>query len=107
MLGVSFDENAEMPQESINAEQVATPSETTDLPDTNASDDGLVTEGLAGMDIGQVDFDDRAFDGCDGVSDGDGRVGICAGVEDDAIRPVAGDVEHIDEFAFVVGLLGA
>ena len=33
------------------------------------------------------------------------RVG--PGVEDDTIRPVAGDVQDVDECALVVGLLGA
>lgn len=91
----------------MEAEVVAVGAEAGDLAEADSGDDGLVAEGFAGFDVGEVDFDGGEIDGGDGVAEGVAVVGEGAGVDEEAVGPGAGVVDGVDEDAFVVGLLVA
>ncbi|MCY1181937.1 hypothetical protein D9M73_224720 [compost metagenome] len=64
----------------------------------------MVAEGLAGVHVGQVDFDHRQFAGDQGVADGDRGVGPRGRIDDDPGAATAGGVNPVEQFAFMVGL---
>ena len=51
-----------------------------------------------------MNFDDRQADRLQGIEDSHGRVGIAAGVDDDALGLAARLLHPADDFAFDVGL---
>jgi hypothetical protein len=59
----------------------------------SAGDEGVVPEGFAVVDVGDMDFDDRGVEGAQRVEDGYGGVGEGGGVDDDAGCDVAGFVD--------------
>jgi len=63
-----------------------------------------MTEWLTGVDVGQVHFDHRQFTGYQRIADR--HRGVCPGgrVDDDAGAALAGAVNPVEQFAFVVGL---
>ena len=63
-----------------------------------------MAESLAGMDIADVHLHHRGGHGADGILQGDGRVGVGPGVEDDAVVVETHLVDAVDEFALDVGL---
>ena len=73
----------------------------------DARDERLVTEILAGVDVGEVDFHGLQT-GCDhGVAQGHAGVGETAGVEDETGEPgIAPFVNLVNEHSLVVGLEG-
>lgn len=60
--------------------------------------------GLALGDVGDVHFYDGSGNEFDGICEGDGGVGICGGVEYDAVCGEADGLELVDESAFAIGL---
>src|SRR6185437_3863590 len=66
---------------------------------------GVVPEGFALVNVGDVAFDHRDADGEDGVHDGDRGGGVAGRVDDDAGGALrAGLLDVGDHFAFAVGL---
>lgn len=63
-----------------------------------------MTKFLAGLGVGEVALDGRQADGADGVTQGNGGVGVATGVDDDARRPRPRFVQGINQRAFVIGL---
>lgn len=64
-------------------------------------------EFFAGIDVGEVDFDDGEANGGHGIAQGDGGVRISARVEEDAGGPSPRVVQGVDQGAFAIGLVGA
>ena len=67
-------------------------------------DVGMAAEGLALVDVGDVDLDDRAGEGGKRVKDGDRGVAVAGGVDDDRRRALARLVDPVDELVFAVAL---
>ena len=70
---------------------------------------GVSTERFARMHVGDVHFDHRALRAFDGVVQRDGRVGVSAGVEDDAqqvagLRRRANTMNNFNQFTFIIKL---
>ena len=70
--------------EGEEGEAVTVEAEAGDDASTDGGQQGLVAEGLAGVDVADVDLDDRGRDGGHGVGDGNRGVGVAARVEHDA-----------------------
>ena len=73
-----------MAHDGTQSQQIAVGTEPCDLAKTDRGDDRVVTEGLPGVDVGQMNLDRGQADGCHRVSQGDAVVGEGTGVEDDA-----------------------
>lgn len=56
------------------------------------------------MDVGKVDFDGRDGSGGDGIPQGDARMSISGGVQDDSREPRLGLLNPSDQLTLVVGL---
>ena len=61
-------------------------------------------ERLAGGGVGEVQLDDGAVEGGDGVVERPRRVAQRAGVDDQRVGPAAGGVDRLDQLALVVRL---
>jgi hypothetical protein len=59
---------------------------------------------FTGMDVRKMDFDGRHPDGSDGVSEGDTRMGVGGGVQNDDVELPLGFLDPIDQFTFDVRL---
>ena len=64
-----------------------------------------MAEWLAGVDVADVNLDDGSSDGGDGVSDGDRRVGVAAGIEDDGAVVKTHLLQTVHNLALDVGLI--
>jgi hypothetical protein len=60
---------------------------------------------VAGMDIGDVQFDHRSLECLDRVEDGDRGEGIAGRIDDDGVRALPRRLDQVDQFALVVGLV--
>lgn len=89
----------------MEGEAVAVEAEAGDDALADGRQEGLVTERLAGVDVADVDFDHGGGDGGDGIGDGDRRVGVAAGVEDDAAVVKAHGLQAVHDFALDVALI--
>ena len=64
----------------------------------------MPAEGLAAVDVRDVHLDDRGVDDGDRVPDGDGRMRVGSGVDDDPGHALAQLVDGIDDLPLVVAL---
>ena len=70
----------------------------------NRGDKRLVPETLPGMDVGEMDFDDRNLGGYDGVPNRQTSVSIGGGVENDRVIPASSFLDPVNELTLVIGL---
>ena len=70
-------------------------------------DIGVVAEAFALVDVGNVDFDDRAIEGVESIENCNGRMGIGAGIDDDGCGFLAGLMDPVDQLMFGIALLEA
>src|SRR5262249_29881825 len=75
-----------------------------DDPARDPADIGVVAEGLAPIDVGEMDLDDRQLGGGKRVHERDRGVRVGAGIEDDAVGGLPRLVDPIDKLALVVRL---
>ena len=68
----------------MEGEAVAVEAETGDDALADGRQERLVAERLTAVDIADVDLDHGGGDGGDGIGDGDRRVGVAAGIQEDA-----------------------
>lgn len=94
-----------MGEQSFDTQQIAAPTKTADLPQTAGGQQRSVTEALPRVDVAQVHFDHRDGDALNGVSNGDGGMGVCSCVEDHPICPLWSELQGGDELSFMVALL--
>src|SRR5579859_7020132 len=71
---------------------------------TNGSHQGAMAKFLPRINIAQMDFDNRRFDGGEGVAQRNRVMRKRAGVDDDAVGLLRLLLEKVDERALVVGL---
>ena len=71
---------------------------------TRWRDDRVMPPRFALCDIGDMDFNSGYTGGQDGVVQSVGRVGVGAGIEDDACRGVSRLMDTVDDGAFMVRL---
>ena len=71
---------------------------------TAERDDVRLAEGLVLVGLTEQHFHGRHAAEAQRVEDGDAIVGVAAGVQDDAVGPVCGRLDLVDEVALVVGL---
>lgn len=66
---------------------------------------GVMSEGLASVDVAEVNFDEGNQYRVERIADGDAGVGIGGGVDQQAVEAGARRLEPIDDFPFDVGLV--
>lgn len=76
-----------------------------DEADALLGQEGMLTKGLAGVDVGDVDLEDRCCDGGDTIANGDRCMGISARIDDDAPIPKSDVLQMVDDASLVVGLI--
>lgn len=86
------------------AQDVAIGTETTDLPNGNRSNVGMVTEGFATMDIAEVNLDGGKVYSGDRISKGNTRMSIGSRIDQDALSLPHCIVDGVHQNAFVVRL---
>ena len=64
----------------------------------------MVAEGVAGEDVGKVDFDHRLAGGADGIVKGDRGVAVSPWINDDSALRAGRFLDPVDEHAFLVAL---
>ena len=67
----------------VEGEAVAVEAKAGDDALADGGQQRLVAEGFTGIDVADVNLDHGGGDGCNGVGDGNRRVGVAAGIEDD------------------------
>ena len=91
-------------EQPLQGQAVGIRPEAADNATASGSNHGHVAESLAGVHVADVHLHHGGGHGADGVLQGDGRVGIGARVEDDAVIIEAHPVDAVDELALDVGL---
>ena len=66
---------------------------------------GMTAVRLAFADVGDVDFDDGNADRADAVGNGDGGVGVCAGIHHNGVVDGISFLQFVDDVSFVIGLI--
>src|SRR5262249_44377545 len=92
-------------QGGIHTQEIAGRAEAGDLYDGGGSNDRVAPELVAGVDVGEVDFDDGDLDRGDRIPDGDGVVAECPRIDDDRPEPLGGrGLDPVDQVTLMVGL---
>ena len=65
----------------------------------------MVPVGFPGVYVADVDFYNRRGDGADGIGQGNGRMGVGAGIQHNTVRLKAHFVYFVDEPPFVITLI--
>ena len=91
-------------EEGEEGEAVAVEAEAGDDAAADGGQEGLVAEGLAGVDVADVNLDDGGGDGRYGVGDGHRGVGVATGIEHDAAVVKAYSLQPVHDFALDVAL---
>src|SRR5437899_1134110 len=100
-----FGLDAELGGEALDGEAVALDAEAAERGEGRARGVGVVTETLAGVDVGHVHFDGRNLHREQRVMQGDRGVRIAAGTDDDALHLARMRlVDEVDQLALAVGL---
>ena len=93
-----------MTKEPIEGDEIAVPPKASHNPDANGGQNRDVSEFFAGVNIGEVGFDDGQFRRADGVAQSHAVVREGAGIEYDTRNHPPGLMEPIDQLALDVRL---
>lgn len=89
----------------VEGEAVAVEAEAGDDALADGGQKRLVAEGLASVDVADVDFDHGGRDGRHGIGDGHRRVGIAAGIQDDAAVVKAHGLQAVHNLSLDIALI--
>lgn len=96
---------AQMKEGSFERETVAMAAETNNDAGGNVGKIGMPAEWLAGMDIGQMDFDEGDGNGRQRIAQSHAGMCVAGGIDDDeADLLLAGRLNTVDQLTFVVAL---
>lgn len=92
-------------KEGVEGEAVAVEAEACYDALAHGRQEGLVAEWFAAVDIADVNLHHRGSDGGHGVGDGHRRVGVAAGIQDDAAVVKANGLQPVHDFPFDIALI--
>ena len=88
----------------LQGQLIAHGSEATHHPQGLVGQMGVVAEGFTGMHVAEVQLHVRDRHPQQGITDGDGRVGVSPGVDQDSAHRAAGLMDPVHQGTFVVAL---